>query len=143
MSSSMSTSRRDFLLRSGQGFGALALSSLLEAANPLAPKSPHQPAKAKAVISLFMHGGASHVDTFDYKPELQKRDGQPVSAEAVKGIKTSFIHDPSKALLRGSPWSFKKYGQAGIEVSELYANVAKCVDDMAIIRSCYSDVFDH
>jgi hypothetical protein len=142
---SQQNSRRDFLTRAGGGFGAAALAGMLNAAteNPLAPKPPHFAAKAKSVIYLFMHGGASHVDTFDPKPELTKRSGQPISAEAAKGLKTSFIHDPSKALLRGSPWKFKPYGKSGIEVSELFQNVGSCVDDMAVIRSCYGDAFDH
>ena len=140
----MST-RRDFLLRSGHGFGAAALASMLQGAavNPLAPKLPPLPAKAKSVIYLFMHGGASHVDTFDPKPELTRQSGKPISAEAAKGLKTSFIHDPSKALLRGSPWKFERRGKSGIEVSELYTHLGAHVDDMAIIRSCHSDAFDH
>jgi hypothetical protein len=138
-------SRREFLARAGKGFGAVALSSLLEAAsnNPLAPKPPHEKARAKSVIYLFMHGGASHVDTFDPKPELTKRSGQPVPAELVKGIKTSFIHDPSKALLWGSPWKFDRYGKSGIEVSELFKQTGQRADDLAVIRSCYGDAFDH
>src|SRR3978361_1023820 len=101
----MST-RRDFLLRTGHGFGAAALAAMLQGRpdNPLAPKMPPLPAKAKSVIYLFMHGGTSHVDTFDPKPELSKNSGTVISPEAAKGLKTSFIHDPSKALLRGSPW---------------------------------------
>src|SRR5579872_4859404 len=101
--------RRDMLLRTGRGFGAVALAGLLEASetNPLAPKKPMLPAKAKSVIYLFMHGGVSHVDTFDPKPELTRHTGQPLSADLAKLIKTSFIHDPSKAILRGSPWQFK------------------------------------
>jgi hypothetical protein len=140
----MST-RRDFLLRTGHGFGAAALVSMLQGANdnPLAPKLPHQAAKAKSVIYLFMHGGASHVDTFDPKPELTRQSGKPISAEAAKGLKTSFIHDPTKALLRGSPWKFEHRGKSGIEVSELYTHVGEHIDDIAVIRSCYGDVFDH
>jgi hypothetical protein len=113
------------------------------AVNPLAPKAPPLPAKAKSVIYLFMHGGASHVDTFDPKPELTRQSGKPISPEAAKGLKTSFIHDPSKALLRGSPWKFEHRGKSGIEVSELYTNVGAHIDDIAVIRSCYSDAFDH
>ena len=107
--------RRELLLRTGQGFGALALSDLLaaEAVNPLAPKAPHESPRAERVIFLFMHGGVSHVDTFDPKPELQKRSGQPLSVEMAKTIKTSFIHDPTKAVLRGSPWEFKPGGKSG------------------------------
>jgi hypothetical protein len=137
--------RRELLLRSGRGFGAVALASLLRASqtNPLAPKAPHQKAYAKRVIYLFMHGGVSHVDSFDPKPELTKRSGQPLSVELAKTIKTSFIHDPTKAVLRGSPWEFRPGGQSGLPVSDLFPNVRECADHLAVIRSCYSDVFDH
>jgi hypothetical protein len=90
-----------------------------------------------------MHGGVSHVDSFDYKPELQKRSGQPLSVELAKTIKTSFIHDPTKAILRGSPWEFKPGGKSGLLVSDLYANVREQADRLAVIRSCHSNVFDH
>ena len=108
--------RRELLLRTGRGFGAVALAGLLEAetTNPLAPKPTHSPAKAKSIIYLFMHGGVSHVDTFDPKPELTKRSGQPLSVELAKTIKTSFIHDPTKAILRGSPWEFRPGGKSGL-----------------------------
>ena len=78
--------RRELLLKTGQGFGAVALAGLLEAAesNPLAPKPPHAPAKAKSIIYLFMHGGVSHVDTFDPKPELARHNGQPLSVELAR-----------------------------------------------------------
>src|SRR5262245_12186074 len=137
--------RREFLLTTGHGFGLVALSGLLEAstANPLAPKPPHAGAKAKSVIYLFMHGGVSHVDTFDPKPELPRRSGQPLSVELAKTIKTSFIHDPTKAVLRGSPWTFRPGGKSGVLVSDLYPKVRDCMDDIAVIRSCYHDVFDH
>src|SRR5882724_4364627 len=137
--------RRDLLCRAGNGFGAVALSGLLEAAtsNPLAPKLPPGPAKAKSVIYLFMHGGASHVDTFDPKPELTRRTGQPLSVELAKTIKTSFIHDPTKAILRGSPWQFKPGGTCGTLVSDLFPRVRERMDDVAVIRSCYGDAFDH
>jgi hypothetical protein len=137
--------RRKFLHNTGAGFGGMALAEMLHAAstNPLEPKSPHQPAKAKAVIQLFMHGGVSHVDTFDYKPELQKRSGQPLSVELAKTIKTSFIHDPTKAILRGSPWEFRPGGESGLLISDLYSNLRECADDLAVIRSCHSNIFDH
>ena len=107
--------RRELLRKTGQGFGAVALAGLLEAAesNPLAPKRPQLPAKAKSIIYLFMHGGVSHVDTFDPKPELARHNGQPLSVELARTIKTSFIHDPTKAILRGSPWTFRPGGKCG------------------------------
>ena len=136
--------RRDLLLDAGRGFGALALSSMLEAAatNPLAPKPPHFAPRAKAVIHLFMHGGVSHVDTFDPKPELAKRSGQTISPEMAKGLKTNRI-DFSKAPMRGSPWKFSQHGQSGMEISELYPGIASKADEIALIRSCYGDAFDH
>ncbi len=141
----MPMNRRKFLYNTGAGFGSVALADLLNAAstNPLAAKSPHQPARAKAVIQLFMHGGASHVDTFDYKPELQKRSGQPLSLELAKTIKTSFIHDPTKAILRGSPWEFRPGGKSGLLISDLYPNLRERADDLAVIKSCHSNIFDH
>lgn len=136
--------RRDYLLKTGLGFGGLALSDLLAAdEGPLAPKPAHTPGGAKAVIQLFMHGGTSHVDTFDYKPELQKRSGDTLSADLAKTIKTSFIHDPTKAILRGSPWEFSPSGESGLMISELFKNVREHADDIAVINSCYSKQFDH
>jgi hypothetical protein len=126
------------------GFGVVAASTLLEAAggNPLASKTPHHAAKAKSIIYLFMHGGVSHVDTWDPKPELAKRSGQTLPASFVAGLKTSRI-DFTKAIVRGSPWEFKKYGQSGIEISDLFSNMAKHADDMVVVRSCHGDAFDH
>jgi hypothetical protein len=130
-------SRRELLIESGRGFGALALAGMLEAAspnNPLAPKPPHFPARAKAVIHLFMHGGVSHVDTFDPKPELAKHSGETISAEMAKGLKTNRI-DFAKAPMRGSPWKFQRYGQSGMEISELFPGIASKSDEIALIRS--------
>jgi hypothetical protein len=137
-------SRRDLLLQAGRGFGGIALASMLEAAavNPLAPKTPHSTPKAKAIIHLFMHGGVSHVDTFDPKPLLAKHDGQTISAELAKGLKTNRI-DFAKAPMRGSPWKFSRHGQSGMEISELYPGIASKADEIALVRSCYGDAFDH
>src|SRR5215470_11035491 len=137
--------RREMLLKTGQGFGGVALAGLLKAAesNPLAPKPPHAPAKAKSIIYLFMHGGVSHIDTFDPKPELARHSGQPLSVELAKTIKTSFIHDPTKAILRGSPWAFQPGGKCGTPVSDLFPHVRERMDDIAVIRGCFGDVFDH
>ncbi len=134
---SINMTRREMLARTGAGFGSLALASLLQGAAPAAT------AKAKSVIYLFMHGGVSHVDTFDPKPELTKRSGQPLSAELARTIKTSFIHDPTKAILRGSPWEFRPGGTCGTPVSDLFPKVRERMDDIAVIRGCYGDVFDH
>ncbi|HYP13040.1 MAG TPA: DUF1501 domain-containing protein [Bryobacteraceae bacterium] len=146
----MDQRRRDILFRLGGGFGAAALSQILPqgllagtTANPLAPKPAHVPAKAKSVIYLFMHRGVSPVDTWDPKPELTKRSGQTVPESFARGLKTSRI-DFNKALIRGTPWQFTRAGQAGIDVNaELLPHTAKLVDDLAIVRSCYGDAFDH
>ena len=137
--------RRQLLTRTANGFGLAALAGILDAAeaNPLAPKAPPLPATAKSVIYLFMHGGVSHVDTFDPKPELTRNSGKPLSLELAKLIKTSFIHDPTKAILRGSPWSFQPGGTCGTPVSDLYPNVRSLMDDITVIRGCYGDQFDH
>ena len=138
--------RRELLGCSANGFGLAALAGILqgaEAPNPLVPKPAPLPAKAKSVIYLFMHGGVSHVDTFDPKPQLTRYTGKTLSAELAKTIKTSFIHDPSKAVLRGSPWEFRPGGSCGTPVSDLFPHVRTMMDNIAVIRGCYSDQFDH
>ena len=128
------------------GFGALALGSLLNEAfasetaapaslNPLSPKSPPFPAKAKRVIHLFMNGGPSHVDTFDPKPELTKYHGReiPVKLNTERKTGSGF----------GSPFSFRKCGRSGIEVSELFTKTAESIDDICVIRSMNADVPNH
>ena len=117
--------RRELLARTGYGFGTgrTGRHAGRRRNQSAAPKAPPLPAKAKSVIYLFMHGGVSHVDTFDPKPELTRYTGKPLSVELAKTIKTSFIHDPTKAILRGSPWEFKPGGKCGTPVSDLYPNV--------------------
>ena len=143
----MSTnSRRHFLATTGRGFGAAAAASLLPKAfgstSPLAPKPPHEAARAKAVIYLHMHGGVSHVDSWDPKPELTKLSGKTLPASFVKGLKTSRI-DFTKALARGGAWGFKKHGQSGMEISDLFPHMASHADELTLVRSCYGDAFDH
>src|SRR5437899_5867895 len=131
-------SRRDLLVRSGLGFGALALTDLLhaEAPNPLAPKVAHFPARAKHVIHLFMNGAPSQVDTFDPKPALEKYHGQ----QPPKGtLKT----ERKTGGLFKSQFKFAKCGQSGIEVSEIFPEVAKCIDDICVIRSMHSNIPNH
>ena len=133
--------RRDFINRLGNGFGALSLSALLQeeaqsAINPLSPKKPHFPAKAKSVIHLFMNGGPSQVDTFDPKPALTKYDGKKIPIDYLK------TERPTGAALK-SPFNFKKHGQSGLEISELFPNVARSADDLCIIRSMHADVPNH
>jgi hypothetical protein len=130
----MSISRREMLRQAGSGFGAVAATALLHAQ----PRPP-----AKSVIYLFMHGGVSHVDTFDPKPELARRAGTRLPSEYAKTIRTSFIHDPSKAVLRPSPWAFRPSGASGIPISDLFPAIRGRADDLAVIRGCYGEMFDH
>lgn len=141
-------SRREFLKGAGNGFGLLALAGLLEQQglaapaappNPLAPRPAHFAAKAKSVIWLFMNGGPSHVDTWDYKPELAKRDGQE-----LKGFdpNTGFFTAQVGPLMK-SPFKFQRHGQCGAWVSELFPNMARHVDKMAFLYSCWTDSNNH
>ena len=140
--------RRGLLGRMGNGFAALGLMSLLSEdagaaiqrasvgdLNPLAPRKPPLKAKAKRVIFLFMNGGPSQVDTFDPKPMLTKYHGQAVPLQLSTERKTG-------AAFR-SPFGFQKHGQSGIEVSDIFPNVARHVDDLCVIRSMHADVPNH
>ncbi|MBC7807104.1 MAG: DUF1501 domain-containing protein [Akkermansiaceae bacterium] len=140
--------RRELLARLGNGFAALGLAGVLggdaaaDAAgiklsptNPLLPRKPHFPAKAKHVIFLFMNGGPSHIDTFDPKPELTKYNGKPIPVDLPTERKTG-------AAL-GSPFAFQKYGKSGLEVSDLFPHVGSHADELAVIRSMYADVPNH
>ena len=133
-------SRRDLLQVSSAGFGSLALAGLLGAEQPKGPldiRSPHFPAKAKRVIFLFMHGGPSQVDTFDYKPLLKRDHGKPLPFARPKVVSSETFN------LLQSPWSFKQYGQSGAWVSSLFPEVAKCVDDLCIIKSMHGSNSRH
>jgi len=126
--------------RIGMGFGAMGLGDLLAdtssiSLNPLAARQPPLPAKAKRVVHLFMNGGPSHLDTFDPKPSLDQYDGKAIPSP----LKTE---RPTGAGLK-SPYAFQKYGQSGIEVSELFAKTAQHADDLCIIRSMHTDLPNH
>ena len=127
--------RREFLWESGCGFGAAALASLLSAdgalgANPLAPQAAPAVAKAKSVIFLFMYGGPSHIDTFDYKPTMVGMDGKTI---AVKTHGRGGHKNEGRIV--EPRWKFKPYGQSGKWVSDLFPNLAHCVDDIAFLHS--------
>jgi len=126
----MNTTRRDLLKLSALGLGGLALNTFGEQ-GALANDKTHHPAKAKRVIFLFMHGGPSQVDTFDYKPQLQKDNGKNLPFAPAKNI------DATPKLL-ASPWKFKQYGECGQWVSELLPHTAKHVDDLCLIHSMHS-----
>ncbi len=136
-------SRRDFLRRAGSGLGLVALSGLLaeagDSTNPLAPKPAMFPARAKSVIWLFMNGGPSQVDTWDYKPELEKRNDQE-----LKGFdkNTGFFTDQVGPLMK-SPFKFARHGESGAWVSEIFPNLAKHVDDMAFLHGCHTETNNH
>jgi Protein of unknown function (DUF1501) len=138
-------SRREMLSRSGAGFGWLALSSLLaqtglaSARNPLAPKTPHFIPKAKSVIWLFMNGGASQVDTWDYKPGLQKHDGQPLPGFDAK---TGFFPDAVGPLMK-SPFHWSQVGESGTWANNLFPHLSRHVDRMAFIHSMHTDSNNH
>jgi Protein of unknown function (DUF1501) len=137
-------SRRELLRVSSAGFGNLALLGMLGAeqakaagASPLAVKPPHFPAKAKRVIFLFMHGGPSQVDTFDYKPLLKRDHGKPLPFEKRKVVSAETFN------LLQSPWAFKQYGQSGAWVSDLFPETAKMVDELCFIKSMWGSNSRH
>ena len=142
-------SRRRFLQDAGLGFGSLALANMLHqqsradtpvasADNPLALKTPHFPAKVKSIIWLFMTGGPSQVDTWDYKPELQKRDGQELAGADPK---TGFFSTSGKCLK--SPFEWKQHGQSGSWVSDLFPHLSQHVDKMTFLHSMYLKQNNH
>jgi hypothetical protein len=129
--------RRQALAKMASGFGTLGLAQLLAAeTNPFAPKPTHFPAKARRIIYLVMNGGMSHVDTFDPKPSLVKHNGMPVPGGAPKT-------ERSTGNLFASPFAFRPYGQSGIEVSDLFPQVGRLIDDFCVIRSMWTEVPNH
>jgi len=132
----MTSSRRLFLQSTAAGFGYLAFAGLstLAAAttNPLAPRQPHFPARARRVIFLCMEGGPSHVDTFDYKPRLATDDGKPIGKGRL----------PFARLL-GSPWKFRQHGQSGLWISDLFPELAKQADKLCLLRGMHTDLPNH
>jgi len=134
-------SRREMLTRCGAGFGMIGLAGVLAGdappANPLAPKTPHHPARAKHIIHLYMNGGPSQVDTFDPKPALARYRGQRPARIANYRTENQTIG------LRPSPFRFPRCGQSSLEISEIYPNVAKFADDLCVIRSMYTDIPNH
>jgi len=136
-------SRRQFLAQAGGGLGLLAFGDLLASGNavlpqvtdnPLTPRKPHFAPKAKSIIWLFMEGGPSGFDLFDPKPELDKNDGKKIKIDVFNG---------SPGPLLKSPFKFQRYGQSGAWVCDKYQNVARHVDDIAWIKSCFTESSDH
>ncbi|MFM8359060.1 MAG: DUF1501 domain-containing protein, partial [Verrucomicrobiota bacterium] len=141
--------RRWFFQQCGVGLGTLALHSLLgdravAAAgfdNPLAPKKPHFTPRAKRVIYLFQAGAPSHLELFDYKPELARWSGRLPPPDLLKGYRAAFIN-PSSTLL-GPKFKFARHGQSGTELSELLPHLAGVADDIAVVKSMHTDAFNH
>ena len=136
--------RRWFLRDCGVGLGAIAAHSLLAAdapPNPLTPKKPHHEPKAKRVIYLFQAGAPSHLELFDHKPELAKRDGQLPPASLLEGYRAAFIN-PKSALL-GPKFKFAKHGRCGMELGEVLPHTAKMADDICLVRSMQTDAVNH
>jgi hypothetical protein len=138
--------RREFLCRTGMGFAGVGLASLLGSevaraaptvsTNPLAPKAPHFPGKARRVIHLFMNGGPSHLDTFDPKPALARFAGRTLPRPNLRTERRTGAAFPS-------PFRFRRHGQSGLEISELFPHIAACADDLCVIRSMHADVPNH
>ena len=148
------TARRQFLSDCGVGLGKIALAGLLTdalsgsaiqaataAANPLAPKPPHFPAKAKRVIHLFMAGAPSQLDLFDYKPELAKLEGKPLPPSVIGGQRYAFIR-PDAAVL-GPRFKFARHGKSGAQLSEVLPHLASVVDEMCFVHSMRTEQFNH
>ena len=141
-------SRRDFLLNAGGGFGALALASILNETafasnslpNPLAPKNTHFTPRARRVIYLFMHGGPSHVDLFDPKPDLIKYAGQPLP-DSFGSVMTR--RKVAKNPLKPPVKPFRRRGESGLEISDFLPEIAKHADDLCVLRSCHGDSVNH
>src|SRR3984893_18536722 len=139
--------RRRFLYQSLTGLGGIALIDLLNgslhaADNPLAPKPPDHAPKAKSCIFLSMLGGVSQVDTFDPKPALARFDNTVMDWSKEKNTDQPGLFAKPRLILK-SPWTFKKYGQSGMDVSSLFPHLATCVDDMAFVRSIQTENGNH
>jgi len=129
-------SRRAFLQRSGMGFGSLALAALLSRDGRATSSASHFPGKAKRVIHVFLNGGMSQVDTLDPKPELTKRAGQMLPYENLQTERRTGVALPS-------PFTFKRHGESGTPISEIFPHLSKCVDEMAVVRSMYAELPNH
>ncbi|MFM2166618.1 MAG: hypothetical protein RIS79_989, partial [Verrucomicrobiota bacterium] len=135
--------RRHFFSRCGVGVGSMALSSLMARDAALAPKKTHFPAKAKNVIFLFMAGGPSQLETFEYKPLLTKLNGKPIPESYTKGKRFAFMDSSHRSDLLGPKIGFKQHGQCGAWVSDYLPHTAKIVDDISLVTTCKTDLFNH
>ncbi|QDT32108.1 DUF1501 domain-containing protein [Thalassoglobus polymorphus] len=155
----VSRTRRDFLLSSASGIGAIGLGSMLaqdgllepaalaaaepEFSSPLAAKKPHFEGPAKACIFIFMAGGPSQLDLFDRKPELVKQNGQPLPKSIYEGVRFAFLKPETARLMGPMNRTWKKHGECGMELSDLLPHIGGVADDICLIRSMYSEQFNH
>jgi len=149
-----SLTRRHFFSRCAMGLGGVALAALLaeqkmsgadapKLVNPFAPKPGHFPARAKNVIYLFMAGGPSQLDLFDYKPRLAELNGQPIPQSFIEGKRFAFMDSSHGTKLMGTRRKFARHGQSGAWVSELFPHTATIVDDISLVHSCTAELFNH
>lgn len=145
--------RRHFFEQCGVGVGAIALGNLLRSSavadltptirNPLAPKPVHFPAKAKSIIFLFMAGGPSQLEMWDYKPKLAELNGQPIPQSYIEGKRFAFMNSSHRTDLLGPKRSFARYGETGTWVSDLLPHTANIVDELTILKTCQTELFNH
>jgi len=148
-------SRRHFFSRCAMGLGSIALASMLDRSrlhaaitpgpltDPMAPQSPHFAPRAKNIIYLFMAGGPSQLDLFDYKPRLISLNGQPIPESFIAGKRFAFMDSSHGTKLLGTRRSFAQYGQGGAWVSDLFPHTAGIIDDISLVKSCAADLFNH
>jgi len=145
--------RRQFFTSTASGVGLAALAGMLRddglmaaestaATNPLSPRTPHFPGKAQHCIFIFLAGGTSHLELFDPKPKLKELDGQAIPESFLNGIRFSFTK-PTQSKLMGSRFEFRRYGQCGMELSNLLPHIGACADDIGLVRSMHHAAFDH
>ncbi len=144
--------RRHFFSQCSIGLGGIALASLITegrlgaapaAGNPLEPKPTHFPPKAKSVIFLFMAGGPSQLELFDYKPKLQELNGKPIPQSYIEGKRFAFMNSSHGMNLLGTRKTFRQYGESGAWVSDMLPYTAGIVDDLCIVKTCQTDLFNH
>jgi len=146
--------RRQFFSRCSLGLGGIALASMLKdqglfaatpsaPVNPMAPRPTHFPAKTKNIIYLFMAGGPSQLELFDYKPKLAQLNGQPIPPSFIEGKRFAFMDSSHGTKLLGTRRTFQQYGQSGMWVSELFPHTATIVDEVTFVKSCATDLFNH
>ena len=148
----LDTTRRHFFSRCGVGVGSIALSSLLQqqgnanvpaVQNPLAPKQPHFPAKAKSVIYLFMAGGPSQLEMWDYKPKLAELSGKPIPESYIEGKRFAFMNSSHRTTLLGPKRKFSQQGKNGTWVSDLLPHTGQIVDELTLLKTCQTELFNH